>query len=210
MDVLIEWVTQIIIFLLLASVVDLLVPATSMKKYVKLVVGLILILLILKPVFYLFDMDIRQALEGSMEQIESEQDEMVQTENLMKTQKSEIQASQHAYILEQMAVQLKDLANSSLQQEYEQEIIQIDLQISGDADLTYENLDENLDEINVTLQESQPGEGGVDAVEDVVIDTDEPSEEEVDLDVEGIKQLLQDLWDVEKEKITIIGEGGSS
>ncbi|SFA71741.1 stage III sporulation protein AF [Lentibacillus halodurans] len=210
MDILIDWVTQIIIFLLLASIVDLLVPATSMKKYVKLAVGLILILIFLKPVFYLFDMDVRQALEGSMAQVENEQNEIGQTENLMKTQKNEIQASQHAYILEQMAVQLKDVANSSLQQEYQQEITHIDFQFSNEADLTYDNMDEKLNEVTVTLQESEPGEGGVDIVEDVVINTDEPSENETEFDVEGIKQLLHTLWDVEKEKITIIEEGGSS
>ncbi|MFD1360668.1 stage III sporulation protein AF [Lentibacillus salinarum] len=210
MNILIEWVTQIIIFVLLASVVDLLIPATSMKKYVKLAVGLILILIFLKPVFYVFNMDVRQALEQSFTQLEKEQNQGVQTENLIKTQKNEIQDSQRAYILEQMAVQLKDVADSPLQQEYQQQITTIDFQMSQGADLTYENLGEDLENINVTLQDSAEQEEGVDVVEDVVIDTHEPSEDEMAIDVEGVKELLSTVWEIEKEKITIIGEGGAS
>ena len=96
MDILIDWVTQIIIFLLLASVVDLLVPETSVKKYINFTVGLILILIFLKPVFYLFDMDVKSAIEQSINEVEYQQNENSETENLIKTQKKEIQDSQHA------------------------------------------------------------------------------------------------------------------
>ncbi|SFD53086.1 stage III sporulation protein AF [Lentibacillus persicus] len=209
MDLLIEWVTQIIIFLLVASVVDLLIPETSLKKYINFTVGLILILIFLKPVFYLFDMDIKHAIEQSMTEVESQQNEMGETENLIKTQKKEIQASQHAYILEEMAVQLKELANDTLREEYHREITHIDFQISNTHDITYENLEENLDKLDVTLREAEPPEGSVDAVEDVVI-MDEPSKNEAAVDVEGIKRLLEDLWKVDKDKISITGEGGSA
>ncbi|HLR62439.1 MAG TPA: stage III sporulation protein AF [Lentibacillus sp.] len=210
MDLLINWVTQIVIFLLLASVVDLLIPVNSMKKYVKLAMGLILILIFLKPVFYLFDLDVRQALEASFTEMNQERIEKSEAENLMKKQKSEIQASQHAYILEQMAVQLKELANNPLQEKYRKEIADIDFHFSSETELTYENLNENLDEVKVTLKESEPGKGGVDAVDDVVINTEEPQKDESDFDADGIKQLLHNVWDVDKEKITILEEGGSS
>lgn len=206
---LINWVTQIIIFLLLASVVDLLIPANSMKKYVKLAMGLILILIFLKPVFYLFEFDVRQALEESFTEVNHMQNENNQAENLMKKQKNEIQASQHAYILEQMAVQLKDLANDPLQAKYQQEIAHIDFQFSAETELNYDNLNEHLDEVEVTLKESESREGGVDAVEDVVINTDKPLNNETEIDADGVKQLLHNEWDVDKEKITILGEGGS-
>lgn len=210
MDILIDWVTQIIIFLLLASVVDLLVPETSVKKYINFTVGLILILIFLKPVFYLFDMDVKSAIEQSINEVEYQQNENSETENLIKTQKKEIQDSQHAYILEQMAVQLKELANDTLQEEYQQEITHIDFQISNMGEVTYENLNENLDKLHVTLQEAEEQEGSVDAVEDVAIGMEESSDKEAEVDVNGIKQLLQDVWKVDKEKISIKGEGGSS
>src|SRR5699024_12144099 len=65
----------------------------------------------------IFDLDVRQALEASFTEMNQERIEKSEAENLMKKQKSEIQASQHAYILEQMAVQLKELANNPLRSE---------------------------------------------------------------------------------------------
>ncbi|GGK02723.1 stage III sporulation protein AF [Lentibacillus kapialis] len=210
MDSLINWVTQIIIFLLLASVIDLLIPANSMKKYVKLAMGLILILIFLKPVFYLFDLDVRQELKASFAELEQDRIKNNEAENLMEKKKSEIQSSQHAYILEQMAVQLKDVANNPLQEKYRKEIADIEFQFTSKTELTYDNLNQNLGEVKVTLRESESGEGGVDAVDDVVINTDEPLKDESDFNVEGIKQLLHNVWDVDKEKIILLGEGGSS
>ncbi len=40
MDFLKEWVTNIILFILLATVIDMLLPNSSMQKYTKMVTGL--------------------------------------------------------------------------------------------------------------------------------------------------------------------------
>ena len=47
--------------------------------------------------------------------------------NLIELQKKEIQASQHAYILEQMAVQLKKEAEEELMEQYGLVITDMDL-----------------------------------------------------------------------------------
>ncbi|MBP1950385.1 stage III sporulation protein AF [Virgibacillus litoralis] len=209
MEILTEWVTQIIIFLLLASIVDLLIPATSMKKYIKLVVGLILILIFLKPLFFLFDFNAQQALEKSYSQIMKQQSEGEQVENSIKMQKSEIQESQNAYILEQTVVQLKELAKKPLQEDYQLAISDIEFpqtELSAENELT----DENLDEVIVYLNESPEGEGEVSAIDDVVINTDKTLVNEVNqLDVNGIKLLLQDTWEIDNKKLTILWEGGT-
>src|SRR5690625_7672006 len=90
-----------------------------MKKYVKLVIWLIMILIFLKPVFYLFDINIQQSLETSISQLYEEEMGEENIENLTKMQKKEIQASQDAYILEEMAVQLKKLAENPLLENYQ-------------------------------------------------------------------------------------------
>uniref|UniRef100_UPI0018E19CA6 stage III sporulation protein AF n=1 Tax=Virgibacillus massiliensis TaxID=1462526 RepID=UPI0018E19CA6 len=107
--------TQIILFLLLAAIIDLFIPSGSMKKYIKLVVGLILILILLKPIFFLFNIDIISALEASIDRVEEGRIEEESMENLIESQKNEIDGTQDAYILEQMAVQLNDLAEQPLQ-----------------------------------------------------------------------------------------------
>ncbi|HLR40481.1 MAG TPA: stage III sporulation protein AF, partial [Virgibacillus sp.] len=189
MDMLTQWVTQIIVFILLATIIDLIIPATAMKKYVKLVIGLILILIFLKPVFYLFDINIQQSLETSISQLYEEEMGEENIENLTKMQKKEIQASQDAYILEEMAVQLKTLAEDPLLENYQAVITNIDFEFSTEEKDTYED----LEEVIVYLQESEGEEGTVDAVEEVVINTDEPVEnEKEEHDIEGVTALLQE------------------
>lgn len=209
MEILTQWVTQIIIFLLLASIVDLLIPATSMKKYIKLVVGLILILIFLKPLFYLFDFDAQQALERSYTQIMNQQSEGGRVENSIKMQKSEIQESQNAYILEQTVVQLKELAKKPLQEDYQVEISDIEFpetELSAETELKLDN----LDEVIVYLTESDNEEGSVSAIDDIVISTDKPVTNDKQVDVNGIKLLLQDTWEIDTKKLTILWEGGTT
>ncbi|MBY7143401.1 stage III sporulation protein AF [Virgibacillus sp. NKC19-3] len=208
MDALIQWVTQIIIFLLLAAIVDLLVPTTPMKKYIKLVVGLILILILLQPIFYLFNVNIQNELEASFLQVSEETSNNESVENLIELQKNEIQDSQDAYILEQMAVQLKDLAEDPLLEEHQAEIRDIQFLFSSEEELTFEN----LEEVIVYLQEAdeEDEEGAVDLVKDVEINTNDPVVEEEEQDSEEIKSLLREVWELHNKEVTITWEGGAS
>ncbi|WP_099158472.1 stage III sporulation protein AF [Virgibacillus ndiopensis] len=205
MDALIQWATQIVVFLLLAMVIDLLIPANVMKKYIKLVVGLILILIFLKPIFFLFDINIEQALETSFQQLTQAKSNTETIENSVEMQKNEIQDSQTAYILEEAVVLLKDQAKTPLLEGYQAEISDIDF--PGDKP-TYDG--KGLDEVIVHLRENGNGEGEVNTVESVEINTESPVvEENQEVDVEGIKSLLEDVWEIDKEKITVVWEGGA-
>ncbi|HLR08221.1 MAG TPA: stage III sporulation protein AF [Bacillota bacterium] len=206
MDVLNQWVSQIIIFVLLATIIDLLIPATSMKKYIKFVVGLILILILLKPIFHLFDMNIRETIEASLAQLDQDQGELNKTEKLLKMQKKEIEASQDAYILEQMAVQLTDIAEKPLLKQHQAVIKTIDFEFNDSGDFNYDN----LDEVIVYVEESADEEGSVKVVEDITINTNTPLNREEDEIGGEIKHLLQDVWEISGDKITVIWEGGTS
>lgn len=50
------WLKKIILLVLLAAFLDLILPNTSMQRYVKMVMGLILLLTIISPVFSLFQL----------------------------------------------------------------------------------------------------------------------------------------------------------
>src|SRR5699024_9116251 len=192
---------------IVAIMIDLMIPATTMKKYIKLVVGLILILIFLKPVFALFEMNIDQALENSFSKVMQEKSEQDTMENSIKMQKSEIEDGQRAYILEEMAVQLKDLAKKRLKEEEQAEILNIDFRFQSDAEPSYEN----LDEVIVYLGHIEEEEGAVDIVEDVEINTKEPvADDDDEQDVGRIKHVLHDVWDISEDKLTIEWEGGST
>ncbi|MGY0693026.1 stage III sporulation protein AF [Virgibacillus sp. FSP13] len=207
MDVLIQWVTQIVVFLIVAMIIDLIIPATAMKKYIKLVVGLILILIFLKPVFFLFDMNVEQALETSFSQLTEGKSDTESMENSIEMQKSEIQATQRAYILEEMAVQLKDLAKPSLAENYQAEIQDIKFQFFQEADPPYDY--EDLEEVIVYLGQIENEEGAVSIVENIEIDTKDPVMNEDEQDVQEVKKLLEDEWEINAEKLTLVWEGGS-
>lgn len=206
MESLMQWVTQIIIFLLLAAVIDLLIPATAMKKYIRLVVGLILILIFLKPIFFLFNIDVEEALETSFSQLNQERMNNESIENLIELQKSEIQGTQDAYILEEMAVLLKDLAKDPLLEEYQAEITDIEFLFSTKKNFTAED----LEEVIVYLRESDSGEGAMNSIDEVVINTDDPVVNDEGQDVEQIKSLLYEIWEISDKELTISWEGGAS
>ena len=207
MDALVEWISQIIIFMLLATIVELLIPNTSMKKYIKLVVALILILVFLKPVFYLFDINVKETLTDSYERLENYNSNDEEMKSLIEFQKNEIQDKQYAYIEEQMAVQLIDLAKDPLLESYQAVITDMEISIAAEKVPDYED----LEEVIVYIKHADDSEEDANIVDEVVIDTDIPKRTKDGPDVEKIEGLLQDIWEVEnKEIITVIWKGGTS
>lgn len=62
MDFIKEWVTNIILFVLLATVIDMLLPSSKLQKYTKMVTGLLLIAIILTPILRIISSDFEEAL----------------------------------------------------------------------------------------------------------------------------------------------------
>lgn len=198
-----EWVTQIILFLLLAFVIDLILPTSSLRKYIKMVVGLLLILIFLQPLFHLFDVDMERffAREVSRWNNAAQVEEM---ENLIDDKKKEIQASQRAYILEQMAVQLKKQAKEELVKEYGVEIQNFSFQFQDEQNMSLET----LEQLTVVLSETEKGRDPS-SVEEVVIDLDQPpNDEENSKATEKVKAFLASTWQIPEEQLIIQWEGG--
>ncbi|WP_338789165.1 stage III sporulation protein AF [Metabacillus sp. FJAT-53654] len=210
MSFLTEWITNIIVFILLAVVIDLLLPNSSMQKYAKMVISLLLIIVIINPIFKLFNTDMNVILSEFQSVAPSEENEV---KNLIEFQKKEIQASQRAYILEQMAVQMKTMAKEELVQNYDLTIETILLSESEQVDDI--NSQNDLQHIRVVLQQNEAeevaGQEAVEAVQSISIDTtkelpkDDP---EAQLNSEEITAYLAKIWEVEEEKITLELEGG--
>ena len=210
MSFLTEWITNIIVFILLAVVIDLLLPNSSMQKYAKMVISLLLIIVIINPIFKLFNTDMNVILSEFQSEAPSEENEV---KNLIEFQKKEIQASQRAYILEQMAVQMKTMAKEELVQNYDLTIETILLSESEQVDDI--NSQNDLQHIRVVLQQNEAeevaGQEAVEAVQSISIDTTKelPAEDpEAELNSDEITAYLAKVWEVEEEKITLELEGG--
>ena len=203
MEFITDWIAQIIIFILLATIIDLLIPNIGMKKYIKLVIGLILILILLAPIFALFKLDIESALKHTYSTVFEQEGSLEKVNDAIEMQKSEIEMTHDAYILEEMVVQLKSLANESLNEHHQAEISNIEFVFNDDTAMSYEG----LEEVIVYLQESTAEEGGIRTVEEVVIGA---SDKEKIKDDDEIINQLRESWELTDKKITVYWEGGTS
>lgn len=50
-----DWLKQLIVMVMIAGFIDLLLPTQSMQRYVKVVIGLFLLMMMLSPIFRLFE-----------------------------------------------------------------------------------------------------------------------------------------------------------
>ncbi|TKC19859.1 stage III sporulation protein AF [Robertmurraya kyonggiensis] len=206
MEFITEWITNIILFVLIATVIDLLLPNTSMQKYTKMVAGLLLIVIILSPILKLFSDDFETAI-ASIPSMNTNMDEK-NMENLIDLQKKEIQASTDAYILEETAVQLKAGVEEELMEQYGLEISNIELLVDENGQQDFPG---NLQTVIVHLKEPDGEPQAVEVVKQVEINTTEPlPSNEGTQDSYRIASLLSEKWDVEKENIKVVVEGGSS
>lgn len=196
--------TNIILFILLATIIDLLLPNTALIKYVKFVMGLLLIAIIITPVFKLLNTDFETLIE-SVPSIDTEIEKRM--ENSLEMQKKEIQASQHAYILEETASMLRETAEEELMEKYGLQIEHIELEVKEKDGV----FPENLTKITVFLkkpEESRETET-VAKVEKIIIDTTSPPSDKDSLkDSREIAAFLAAKWGVEEDMVEIAGEGG--
>ncbi len=184
-------------------VVELILPNSTMKKYINMVVGLLLILIFLQPLFQLFQVDVEDVFTSGIPTLDtSGEEEMMK--NSIELKKREIQASQDAYVLEEMAVQMINKVEEGLVEEYGVEIVDINYQFKDDQ------LDmEKLKNTNVMLRKNDEKKSSDGVVNEVVIDTNRYKKpEQPTPESEEINSYLSDQWQLDQELITILWEGG--
>ncbi|GGJ62442.1 stage III sporulation protein AF [Anoxybacillus voinovskiensis] len=201
MHAIISWVTTIIVFLLFTIVIDLLLPSSSFQKYVKMVIGLILLLIMLSPLLSIFSLDVDRLLT-TVTTGGSEQQEMMKNE--LEQKKKEIQASQRAYILEQMAVQMKKQVAGELMKQYGLTVQQITLQTTERSSLP---TSDDIQTIEVVV--SQQHTPTQQTIQPVIIDVSKPIS--TDGENEALRKTLASFfatkWGVHEEKIIVQMEG---
>lgn len=206
MSFLTEWITSIILFILFAIVIDLLLPNSSMQKYAKMVVSLLLIVVMLNPIFALFRADPDQIFSEITKGKDQAQSEEIK--NQMNLEKKEIQASQRAYILKQMAVQLEKSAKEPLEKEsYEMKHVEV----LADE----EHLDQNMeaDQFRIKAVLVPLTGDAVETVAKVDIDLSRQKEESAGAsakEMARVKETLADVWNTRPEHIALNIEGGDA
>ncbi|SFI49933.1 MULTISPECIES: stage III sporulation protein AF [unclassified Bacillus (in: firmicutes)] len=203
MQFVVEWIRNIIVFLLLATMLHMLLPNSNLQKYVKFVVSLLLVVLILTPLFKLFQTDIQDVIANAS------QDKYMANgsiENKINEKKKEIQASQRAYILEQMAVQMKKQVGKELEKQYGMAVMSLQIKVPEDKKEVKSQQD--IQSVLVTLQANERSRAGaIETIQKVDINSKEPRKTSEQNTAE-MKQFFSNKWQLEENKIKIQVEGG--
>lgn len=207
MDYITSWISQIILLILMAVVLELLLPNSSMQRYVRMVVGLLLLLALLKPVLSIFDTNPDEMFNKFSESSTVNDSEV---KNSIENKKSEIQASNRAYIEEQMAVRLRKEVKKEVSDHFHLAVKDISVKLDKN---TNEGKGDNVQQVNVTLSDNdESSDDEVEQVDSVRINTadqqpDEESEKEDDRK-QKIRSFLAKKWDLPPGKVNITLEGG--
>ena len=196
------WISNIIIFILLATVIDMLLPSSSLQKYTKMVIGLLLIAIIITPILSLFQTNFEQILASATVQINSDNENKLG--NLTESKKKEIQAVQSAYILEQLANQLQEEVEEELMKKYQMKLVVTDIALNNEEN---PRLPDDLQNIAISLTEIKD-DAAVETIAKVDIDT-KSSLQMNHTDYEDVKQFLAQRWLIDEKLIQISGEGGT-
>lgn len=202
------WVSQLILIVLFAVILELLLPSGSFRKYVKFVIGLVLIVALLDPVIRLFHMDPAELIQGL-----NVQQEYGNIQNETVVQKKEIEKAQEAYIQEQVAVQLKKRVEEGLNEQYGMQIN--DLEVSARLD---DNQEPALQKIEVVLGRIDPKDSGqskavsrIRPVDDVSVSLEEHTSDsgtrQESAAADKIRSFLARQWEIDSKLISLRVEG---
>lgn len=201
MNSLVEWISTIIVFIFLVTIVGMLLPNSNMKNYVKMVAGLLLIVIILNPVFKLLQTDLSDVLSVF------DSETYIATgslENAISEKKKEIQQNERAYILEQAAVQMAGDVEEDLEAAYSLKIADITVYADEEKE---EITQEDISGVQVIVQ-AKKEEGAISAIKDIEIDTENTGDEEGEKRLEELRSFFAEKWELSKEQIVVSEEGG--
>ncbi|MFC7060592.1 stage III sporulation protein AF [Halobacillus seohaensis] len=195
MQIFIQWITEIVLFLLLAMVADALLPSGLMKKYARLVLAILLILVIIDPLLQFLKIDPHRILNS----VENQMDLSMETDQLTKEieeKKNEIIIGQDAYTLQQVQGAVVEQLKAPLETSHQLTINQVDLEFVAKP-YSLESLDKLV--LFVTTNEEEQ------AVEEVIISSADSSQSENvnNREQEGIQELVAQHLELEKEQIEI-------
>ncbi|SFJ22055.1 stage III sporulation protein AF [Halobacillus dabanensis] len=193
MEYFIDWITKIVLFLLLAMVADALLPSGVMRKYARLVMSILLLLIFLGPLLQILNIDPERLVQHANTTMEQQWDAETLDENI-ESKKNEILEGQDAYKLEQVTQALTAELATPLKEEQNLALVHVEMSFQEEPYSL-----ETLNNLTLTLSRDEERQ----AVENVEISImDEVATKEDDQDPE-LLQWIADYLDLDKEQISI-------
>lgn len=198
-----EWVSQIVFFIFLATIISLLIPTNSHEKVIKLVFGLVIFLLFLQPIIKLFNLnpdEIAQSLDYANDSFFD-----LNIDDEISQKKNDIQAQHNAYILEQLETQILNLIAEELIENHDVIVNDISIKLP-DGEIAQETYE--LESITVYISRNESGTNDIEEINEVTIPAQQRETKNIGQeDEEEIITLIAEKLDISPELIIIVWEG---
>ncbi|WP_246944587.1 stage III sporulation protein AF [Bacillus pinisoli] len=210
MEFLTGWIANIIVFILLATIIDMLLPNSNLQRYAKMVTGLLLIVIILTPLFKFFSYNFDEILATATNSAPVDKENI---ENLIEFKKKEIQALNRAYSLEEVAVQMKEGVKDEIMKRFNLEVSHVSIEVDETIDRSSDSTEHFSVIVQLSEQQKVETEDAIPVVKEVKIDTSQelPKEESKrNVNEKQIVSFLAEEWQLQTQQINVAMEGGES
>lgn len=201
-----SWSEKLIIIILIATLLELFLPNNRFQPYIKVVMGLLIVLIMIQPLE-----DLLHVQTPSSSQLSIVNNQNSSEKNQIKNLKSEIDRDDAAYIHKQMVVQLKDRVNKEVQQTYGYAIVSIKMTTAAPTNADPVNISHLTVFVTKTsTSKTHTSDITVPSVDPVTIEESKPSSNHP-LPRSTGKKLIQYLaasWGIDAKKIVIRAVGG--
>ena len=194
-DFLSSWAQQIIIAVIIASIIEMILPENKNKKYVKMVIGIYILFNIISPIIN----------EKDLLNMDSVSLETYATTDTETTQNREVNQTSMDERLQQLYVQeLENNIKIKVQQEgYDVSSCKVDAVLNGDEK------EQGINKINLVVSENKSNIQEVNKIEiNVGLNKYIEAEEDDDSksnskEIQNLKDALSDYYEIDSSKINI-------
>lgn len=188
-----NFVITLVATMIFMTAVEIISPDNSMKKYIKFVLGLILISVMINPIVKFFTGG-EQELVNTIKSYESMFYEGTTSENEDSISKSQIES-------------FKNNLNSNCDSLLKEEFSDKDFKSNVECEIDLENMTYSIESLEVGVKD-----GGIKLVDSIKIDINEESEQAVSNDgtvgnEEEIKNYLSEVFKIPTDKIKLYSMG---
>jgi stage III sporulation protein AF len=121
-----EWIKHIVLLILVATFFDLLLPNSSMRRYVRMVIGLLIMLLILSPLLDLLQFDYDRMLKSVDELLEEESEDW---SDEIGAHLEQVQMLQNETIREEVEYAMADELRTDVMARFDVNVLDADIRL---------------------------------------------------------------------------------
>ncbi|PTM58522.1 stage III sporulation protein AF [Desmospora activa] len=208
-----DWLKQIVMLVLIATFLDLLLPNNALDRYVKLVMGLLIILAMLSPVLNLLqtDWDITDFKFEPSQQQEEAMDPL----DRIQQEGNSLANSREGMVREQVEQELAEQIDSEITERFKLKVAMINVKIQ----VNDEGATDGVEKVEMTLYPAEAEEGrrqmdAVNEVDPVIVDLEEKQEDRVvkqgqeDGQSAEVAAFVAEKWEIPADRIDVTVEEG--